>query len=205
MQEEILVIPRKVLGSNASFRGFREERDAVFWKCLSTASFFKERESVEFDPCYKQLIVYMIVKSHNKLFLYQRIEGSGEKRLVDKYSFGLGGHINPAYTTDFRSLITFNLNRELKEEISFQGPYSYRFLGLVNDEESGVGKYHLGLVFLVSCSSPVITVREKDKLRGQLVSVTELEPYRPSLETWSALLLPQLDHLKEVSFPTAGN
>lgn len=195
MQEEILVIPRKVLGSNASFRGFREERDAAFWKCLSTASFFTEREGVEFDPCYKQLIVYMIVKSHGKFFLYQRIEGSGEKRLVNKYSFGLGGHINPAHTTDFRSLITFNLNRELKEEISFRGPYSYRFLGLVNDEESEVGRYHIGLVFLVSCSSPLITVREKDKLKGQLVSAVQLKSYQSCLETWSALLLPQLSRL----------
>lgn len=192
MQEEILVIPRKALESNVSFQGFREERDAVFWRCLSKASFFTEREGVEFDPGYKQLIVYMIVRSHGRLFLYQRIQGSGEKRLVNKYSFGLGGHINPAHTADFRSLITFNLNRELKEEVSFQGPYSYRFLGLVNDEETDVGRYHLGLVFLVTCSSPVITVREKDKLRGQLISVAELEPYRSCLEAWSTLLLPQI-------------
>lgn len=193
MREVILVIPRTALGKKWFFQGFRDDKNAVSLSRMSTKSFFVERDRAEYDPRYKQLIIYLIVRHRDRIFLYQRIRESGEKRLLNKYSFGLGGHINPAPAADFHGLITFNLNRELREEISFRGPYSYRFLGLLNDEETEVGRYHLGLVFFISCLSPEITVNERNKLSGQLVPAAQLDSYRPLMETWSALLLPQVN------------
>jgi predicted NUDIX family phosphoesterase len=160
LQEKILVVPKEsVLQKNVDFQGFRPGTDQNLWTHFAAEGLFLVRDSVEYDTRYKQLIVYLVLRHREEIFIYQRIRATGEKRLLDKYSFGLGGHINPVHSCSFRRLIASNLARELKEEVSFPGPYSYRFLGFLNDEEEEVGRYHFGLVFLVSCLSPQITVR----------------------------------------------
>lgn len=193
MQEKILVGPKEsVLQKNVDFQGFRPGTDHTLWTQFAAEGLFLDRDSVEYDTRYKQLIVYLVLRHRKEIFIYQRIRATGEKRLLDKYSFGLGGHINPVRSTYFRRLIASNLVRELKEEVSFPGPYSYRFLGYLNDEEEEVGRYHFGLVFLVSCLSSQITVREKNKIQGKLIPVSQLEDYRDNLENWSSILLPYI-------------
>lgn len=192
MQEKILVIPRTALEKKRFFQGFLRDENAAFLKHILNESFFTGRDQAEYDRRYKQLINYVVVRYRDHIFLYQRIKETREKRLLNKYSFGLGGHINPAPVGDFQELINFNLKRELREEVSFKGLYSYRYLGLLNDENTDVGRYHIGIVFFVSCSSQLITVREKNKLSGGLIPAERLDFYRPLLETWSALLLPEI-------------
>jgi predicted NUDIX family phosphoesterase len=58
--------------------------------------------------------------------------------------------------------------------------------------------YHIGLVFRVSCLSPQITVREKNKIRGRLVPVFQLQDYQDKLENWSNILLPYIPELMVV-------
>ncbi|HHY40696.1 MAG TPA: hypothetical protein GX502_05535 [Syntrophaceticus sp.] len=196
MSEKILVVSKELLqANNACFQGFKAGPDHVLWNLFAENGVFMERDQMEQDPSYKQLIVYLVLRYKNRVFLYQRIKATGEKRLLDQYSFGLGGHINPVSSVSFRKLITYNLNRELKEEVVFPGYYSYGFLGFLNDEQTEVGKYHLGLVFLISCLSDEITVREKNKIQGTLIPVSQLDDYRPYLESWSCLLLPQVTNI----------
>ncbi|HBG22121.1 MAG: hypothetical protein PHX16_03240 [Syntrophaceticus sp.] len=208
MSENILVVPNTAaVKENTNFQGFRSNSDTSLWTQFAAEGLFIERDLVEYDTRYRQLIVYLILRHEQDVFIYQRIKATGEKRLLDMYSFGLGGHINPetrgrfsrltrfdnpVYTKSFTKLITSNLKRELKEEVSFPGPYSYHFLGFLNDRETGVGMYHIGLVFLVSCPSSQITVREKNKIRGRLVPVSQLKDYQDKLENWSNLLLPHI-------------
>lgn len=196
MSEKILVVAKEhLLSNNVNFQGFKEGTDTALWNLFAEKGVFKERDLVEHDPSWKQLIVYLVLRYKEKVFVYQRIKATGEKRLLDQYSFGLGGHINPVPTQVFRKLIISNLNRELKEEVNFPGHHSYRFLGFLNDEQTPVGQHHLGLVFLISSLSPDITVREKNKIRGELLPVSQLDEYRPKLESWSYLLLPEVINL----------
>ncbi|MDH7578770.1 MAG: hypothetical protein QHH75_13370 [Bacillota bacterium] len=153
------------------------------------------RHKAEEDSRYKQIITYSVLIHQNLAFLYQRIKASSEKRLMLKYSLGLGGHINPVSVKNFKKVVTLNLIRELSEEVFFEGPYSYRFIGIVNDEETEVGKYHLGFVFLVLCSSPKVEIKEKEKLTGDFIPVSRLISYQPYLETWSSLVLPEIKRM----------
>jgi predicted NUDIX family phosphoesterase len=215
LSENILVVPNTAaIKENTNFQGFRSNSDTRLWTQFAAEGLFLERDMVEYDTRYKQLIVYLVLRHEQDVFIYQRIKATGEKRLLDMYSFGLGGHINPretrgrfsrltrldnpVHTKSFTRLITSNLKRELKEEVSFPGPFSYRFLGFLNDRETEVGMYHIGLVFLVSCLSPQITVREKNKIRGRLVPVSQLKDYQDKLENWSNLLLPYIPELMVV-------
>jgi len=194
LPEKILVVPKSYLFQNKkkNFQGFKAGENRNFIKRVAAGSFYMPRHEAERDPRYKQIIAYSVLIHKNLIFLYQRINASSEKRLMLKYSLGLGGHINPAPVQSFKKLVTLNLNRELREEVSLEGPYSYRFLGIVNDEKTEVGKHHFGFVFLVSCSSPNVEIKEMEKLAGSFIPASQLISYQPHLETWSTLVLPEI-------------
>ncbi|NPV28308.1 MAG: hypothetical protein HPY58_01360 [Firmicutes bacterium] len=196
MREKVLVVPKSFLFSGqAILQGFQRGRNWKLIKRIAAGSFFIPRHEAEKEPHYKQIITYLVLTHQNSVFLYQRIDASSEKRLLFKHSLGLGGHINPGPARSFKELIALNLNRELREEIFLKGSYSHRFLGIVNDEETGVGKCHLGLVFLVTCSSAEAEIKEKGKLTGSFVPVSRLSSYQPCMESWSALLLPEISKI----------
>lgn len=192
MHEQILVVPRTFLFANEKvLHGFRLEGSKNLLKRIAFGSFFISRHQAEYDLNFKQIIIYLVLRFRDSIFVYQRKEASLEKRLIFRHSLGLGGHINPCPVKNFKQLIFLNLNRELREEVYLKKPYSYHFFGIVNDEQNKVGKHHLGLVFLVSCSSPEIITREKKKLTGKLVPASRL-PFNNQLENWSLLILPEI-------------
>lgn len=153
------------------------------------------RSEMEQDPRYKQLIIYIVLRHRNTVFIYRRVKGSNEKRLLNKYSLGLGGHINPCRARSFGELLNTNLRRELLEEIYVKDRFSYHLLGIINDDVTEVGLYHLGLVYLVSCSTQEVTVREKDKLVGSLRPASEILNSQYQWESWSSFLLPEIKRI----------
>jgi len=191
------VIPRSFLfeGENRTFQGLLSPPNNYFLELVSAGSFFMPRSEMEQDPRYKQLIIYLVLRHRNTVFIYRRAKGSNEKRLLNKYSLGLGGHINPCRAGSFEELLNTNLRRELLEEIYVKDHFSYHLLGVINDDATEVGIYHLGLVYLVSCSTPGVAVREKDKLVGSLRPASEILNSQYQWETWSSFLLPEIKRI----------
>lgn len=197
MHEKVLVVPGRFLfsGQTEGFQGFRSGLNAGLSKRIAAGSFFISRIRAEKDPQFKQVIIYLVLRYRTSVFIYRRVNASTEKRLLHKYSLGLGGHINPSPVLGWRELIHQNLHRELNEEVFLQDHYSYHFLGTVNDDQTEVGKYHLGLVYLVSCASPGIVVRETNKLTGRLLPASQILKKDYQWETWSSFLIPEIQSL----------
>lgn len=173
-------------------KGFQSGVDLSLMQFIEREGFFVPRCQAEQRIDLKQIILYLVLKHFQSLFVYQRVRATTETRLMHMYSIGLGGHINPTPGKASRRLFSENLCRELTEEVQFTGPFSYRLIGTVNDDQSEVGKYHLGLVYLVTCSTPEIRVRETEKLAGGLVPISGVPAYEDSMETWSSLILPEV-------------
>jgi len=113
------------------------------------------RPSAETDPTHKQWIPYILLRnSHGELAAYPR-QGT-EARLHGLWSVGIGGHINPVDHsgdgTDLRALwreaLWTGLRRELAEEFPAATEGATRFLGLIHESRTEVGRVHLGAVFL---------------------------------------------------------
>ena len=168
--------------------------------------FYVERDYAERNPALKQVIPYGIVTSEERVLLVRRTKGGGEARLHDKLSIGVGGHVNPEDSRrteeEEESALRSNpipnaLSRELGEELSIQGTYEARCVGIINDDSNPVGAVHVGSVQVVTVDGSV-EIREKDVLEGELVSpgrLRELHAEGANFETWSALLV---DHLDEI-------
>ena len=192
IEEMVLVVKTSLLSRQGAIlaRGFRQGVDSSLFQSIKQYGFFVPRSRAEHCAEVKQIILYLVLKHRNSLFMYQRVKATTETRLMNLYSIGLGGHINPSGNLQGEQLLSMNLNRELKEEVRFKGAFSYRLIGTVNDDQSEVGKYHLGLVYLISCPTPNIRVRETEKIAGSLVPVSDVVAHEAYLETWSGLILP---------------
>jgi predicted NUDIX family phosphoesterase len=114
------------------------------------------RSRAELNPEYLQWISYGLVRNVQGQFAAYRRKGS-ESRLQGLSSLGIGGHINSidqgtASLTKKRSLWTQlfwnGFRRELTEELPGALQGCTRFLGLVYESLSPVGRVHIGLVFL---------------------------------------------------------
>ncbi len=162
-----------------------------FFRTCSKFDFnFKERQKIENDSTFKQIIPYIIIqtKDHKHIAVYKR-KGS-EKRLHDLWSIGIGGHINPIDKNknnhSIKQIILSGMQRELDEELKRRDITEKPvFTGIINEEETDVGSVHIGAVFM-------ILTNNMDAYSGgeELVDFKwlEIEKARKlNLELWSKL------------------
>ncbi len=189
MDEEILVVPRADLFWQGSFRGVASEELGEYLDRIRRSGVFRRRGDVEDDPSFKQIIPYLVVRCGDRYMLYQRTRAGGEGRLHGLYSIGVGGHIARVDVDGAADLIAAGLHRELEEELTVDGHWSARFVGVLNDDGGAVGQVHFGLVHLVDVPSGDVAIRETERLTGRLATAHEIRAVYAHMETWSQLVL----------------
>jgi predicted NUDIX family phosphoesterase len=160
------------------------------------------REQAENDPSFKQLIPYVVFRYRDAdgqtfLFQYVRGKGQGEARLHSKRSIGIGGHINDVdgsseETGSHHATYQEGMRRELAEEVLIDSPYTDRCVGLINDDQTDVGKVHLGIVHLVDVEQPNVRPAETDLLEAGFVPLEDIRRESARLESWSQICLEHL-------------
>ena len=204
--ESVLVVPTALFHSLGYFQGFTSDVSRYLPALLAPDTLsFRPRGEVETDPGFKQLIPYMIF-SHTdangevSLFQYVRGRGMGESRLHSKRSIGVGGHISSDDLSgeQTQDLYRVGMLRELYEEVELRSPYSecrvglINCVGLINDDETEVGKVHLGVVHHFQLEHPDMVSREPDLIESGFVPVRELPADLSGFETWSSICLTAL-------------
>jgi predicted NUDIX family phosphoesterase len=181
--EQILVVPRQVVISK-SWYGIKDKGIENFEQLVRENSQFKRRGDMETNSNFKQIIPYMVFKHTNEYFLMQRLAQANEERLSNKYSLGIGGHINEVDLVE-GSILDW-ARREFDEEVDYAGTFSARPLGLLNDD-NGVGQVHLGYLVLLEGDSDQIKVRDEHQL-GRLATLEEIKSQYEGMETWSQIV-----------------
>jgi predicted NUDIX family phosphoesterase len=197
--EQVLVIPRSHFNLLGSFQGFSANGSSYLSSFLNpTVNFFMARPEAELDPSHKQLIPYCLFTYNQKILRYRRGSSSGEKRLASKSSIGIGGHINPIDLADqhmtYEGYINA-LNREIQEELHFQGTFTHEVIGLINDDSSEVGAVHLGVIHLVKLSTDLVRSNEDSIVDIEFLTLAQLQAEKESLESWSQIALNELPRL----------
>lgn len=194
--EEVLVVPRADVFPDGAWHGFIDADFDRYLAAISEHHGFKPRGEVEEDPAFQQIIPYIVFRHGERYFLTRRLKQSTEKRLRHLYSLGIGGHINRVDVGDGNGHdpVIEGLRREFTEEVTYEGEWEHRLIGLINDDSNDVSRVHLGLVFEVTGQSPDITIRETGKLEGELLALEEMKIYYLDMESWSQLIY---DHLLE--------
>jgi predicted NUDIX family phosphoesterase len=79
------------------------------------------------------------------------------------------------------------MQRELAEEVVIDTPYLETIAGLINDDETPVGKVHLGVVHLCDVERPAVSPREEDLLDAGFRPVGEILGRLDEFESWSQI------------------
>ncbi|HEY2122304.1 MAG TPA: hypothetical protein VGH07_01800 [Chthoniobacterales bacterium] len=198
-EEMVLVVRRSLLDSLGIFQGLQFNVDHYLAPMLSRENnFFAPRSSAETDPSLKQIIPYAILVSGGKVLRYRRGKKSGEQRLVAKGSIGIGGHMNDhdegLFALDKEAYLT-GVQREIDEELIVKRPLSNRVVALINDDSNEVGQVHLGVVHVLDLATPSVEKRESMILGIEFLTPDQLRAERETLETWSQILVDDLEKL----------
>jgi predicted NUDIX family phosphoesterase len=193
--EKVLVVPTELFHELGYFQGFTEEVNLYIDKLFSPENTsYRPRSEMEQDPSFKQLIPYVIFKYVNEdgevsIFQYTRGNGQGEKRLHAKRSIGVGGHISSDDAEANLDPYREGMRRELEEEVAINCKYEDQCVGMINDDETEVGKVHLGVVHVFTVESPDVSPREDDISEAGFLQLSEIRENLEHFESWSQIAL----------------
>lgn len=188
MTEHVLVVPRAALPAGGSWHGLRTEGLDGFESLVAREGRFEPREAMEVDASHKQVIPYLVLRDGDRFFLMRRTRAGGDARLHDRYSIGVGGHLNPG-----DSDLAGGLRREWREEVIADFEPAFELLALLNDDSTDVGSVHLGVVYIADAAGRPVAIRETTKLEGGFAAAAEVAAVLDRLETWSRLVFESLE------------
>lgn len=198
LTERVLVVPTELFHGLGHFQGFNADVDRYLGELLDPKNTtYRPRHEVENDPSFKQLIPYVIfcysdAAAGQSVFQYTRGTGQGEGRLHSKRSVGIGGHISITDATATGGPYEEGMRRELEEEVAVNTPYTDHRVGLINDDETEVGRVHLGVVHRFQVERPAVEPRESEIIESGFRGVDELLADLDGFETWSRICLEAL-------------
>jgi predicted NUDIX family phosphoesterase len=188
--EQVLAVPSSCLWDRVGYveKGLITDGLEQLTPLVARCGQFLDRQSAEADTGHKQLIPYAVIRYSERYFLLQRKSTQGEKRLHNKLSIGVGGHINPAELQPQSDMIGDGLAREVNEELFIAPGYRKTMVGLINDDTTEVGRVHLGILFEIDSVSFDVRVRETHKMDGAWALLDHVERSYEHLETWSQIV-----------------
>jgi predicted NUDIX family phosphoesterase len=180
--ELVFVVPRADVPDAAAWHGLRTDGLDAFVAALERSGRYEARDRMERDPAFKQVIPYLVLRDGPRYFLMQRTNAGRDERLHNRYSIGVGGHLNPG-----DGGVLGGLRREWAEELVADFEPEFRLVALLNDDTTDVGSVHLGAVYVADAEGRPVSIRETDKLSGSFEEPAAVAAVADRLETWSRL------------------
>ena len=78
---------------------------------------------------------------------------------------------------------------ELNEEVAIDCRYTECCVGLINDDQTEVGRVHLGVVHLLDLEQPAVQPRESEIIDSGFRLIADLLAEAAHFETWSQICL----------------
>ena len=202
MEELVFALPTDELWKLISYKekGLIKENSEVLKRIIQNG-LFRKRNELEEDPSFKQIIPYAIisnkepersgVRQSQSYYLFKRTFKQTEKRLHNKFSLGVGGHMNPANSNESKEQYLINeLKRELFEEVKLLNGClieDIEFIGFINDDTISVGSVHIGLLYNIHVSNKDVVINETDKMTADWIDKPDLAEFYEGMETWTKI------------------
>lgn len=168
--------------------GLKKIKKETIFEIITKNGSFKDRWNMETDRNFKQIIPYIVMYNDQaQILTLKRLTTQSEKRLHNKISLGVGGHVNNLDSTNPLEAFKAGMKREIEEEVNVSMKSEPEFLGVIDDDSTDVGKVHLGLAYKVKVEFHGIN--EKDKFDYSWKSPEELNEQVNDMENWSVFVL----------------
>lgn len=199
--EQVLVFPTKLLEEINCPNGYIEN-PTKYLKCILYEDnlTFIDRDIAEQNTNVQQIIPYCVLRWRGEVFTYERTKKSGEDRLHNLLSLGVGGHVNPVDSDssdnpellikDFivPQIYTNAFYRELKEEIELP-EFKNTIIGCIRDTSNEVGKVHFGIVHRLTLEEKNVKTVDPALTDGIFRGIVEIKRDIKKFESWSKLVI----------------
>ncbi|MFH1802731.1 MAG: NUDIX domain-containing protein [archaeon] len=202
MSRDILCVKREELFKDKTFQGFCPIKENDFIPTILEKLEYQDRtDELENNKEFQQIIpyVWIINPKTKKVFIYKRAKTGNEGRLYNKFSGGVGGHIDRDTEEHTKDPIAAAMMREMKEEVIMENYPSPKFIGFINDDSEEVGKVHFGVVALAETTEDIKPA--EDMAHGEFLLVDEIEKTfsnpENTIESWTQISWPFIkDYVK---------
>ena len=212
MAEQILCFPARLLDELGRFQGISFDIARYYPAVVTPPNcHYVRRGEAENNPDEKQIIPYALLIHDNNIFAYRRGKRGGENRLHEKYSVGVGGHIekkdvdffpedeNVDFFPQDDMGYTNAVFREVNEEVKLGRCDEANCVALINDDSNDVGKVHFGIVHLFRLAEPRIAKKESSITDADLIPIEKTQRNIARYETWSQLCIKNIEHLMKAT------
>ena len=192
MEELVLAIPTDELWQLLTYeeKGLIRGNSEVLKRIIQNGLFLR-RSELEEDDSFKQIIPYAIISNNESFYLFRRTSRQTEKRLHNKFSLGVGGHMNPNDSMETKEqYLVDELKRELIEEVKLLNGClieDIEFIGFINDDTISVGSVHIGLLYNIHVSNKEVYINETDKMTADWIDKSKLAEFYEGMETWTKI------------------
>jgi predicted NUDIX family phosphoesterase len=193
MEELVFAIPTDEFWKLVTYKkkGLIRGNNEVLKRIVDNGLFLR-RSELEEDPSFKQIIPYAIISNNKSFFLFKRTSKQTEKRLHNKFSLGVGGHMNPCNTKESNEqYLVYELKRELFEEVKLLNGClieDIEFIGFINDDTIPVGRVHIGLLYNIRVSDKNVVINETDRMTAEWIDEPDLAEFYEGMETWTKII-----------------
>ncbi len=195
MSERVLVIPsEEILQIVGNSEGIINVEYSTIQNVISQFGVFIDRDRAESDENYRQVIPYVVMKEQDKFLVLRRTTRQGEKRLHNKISLGVGGHINRDDNEQPWQAFLKGMEREINEEVRVR-ILNLSYLGLINDLSSPVSRVHVGIAFVADVIFEGLN--EPDMFTYTWCKLSELAKFLQHMEGWSYIVFQELRRLMQ--------
>ncbi|MDP2951318.1 MAG: hypothetical protein Q8N55_02945 [bacterium] len=186
--ELVLVVKSATIFKDGVWQGLKTNNLEHYFDLIKNNLEFERRGDVEEDKSFQQIIPYILFNFQDKYFIYQYLAKAGEQRLRNDYMLGVAGHINPV-DNEKENTIEAGMMREWEEEVDFKGNLlEKKLIGILNDDSRPVEAVHLGLVYLFKGDSAKIVVKEKETIKGEMMTLPEIALYMEKSGGWAPII-----------------
>jgi predicted NUDIX family phosphoesterase len=187
--EQILVVKSDILFEKGKWQGLKQDNLDYYIDLIKKNCEFKRRGDMETNESYQQIIPYIIFKYQDKYFLYRYLKQAYEQRLMNDYIIGVGGHVNKEDIKPGEDVLEAGRDREWDEEVEYKDELiNKKLIGILKDSGRPVERVHLGLVYLFEGLTPNISVKEKEKMTGELVDPKIMAEKAPTTGGWVPII-----------------
>ena len=195
MAKEALVVDREILFSENYFQGFISSEEKNFINIILNNYTYRPRgDDLENNSQLQQIVPYVWIVNPKikQVFIYKRASNQNysEKRLRNKWSCGIGGHID---REDSKDPIINAMMRELREEVLMLNYPKPKIVGYLKDDKTEVGKVHFGIVAIAETQNEV-KKNDEEMVECFFMSIPEFESLLKNpendIESWTRLSWP---------------
>jgi predicted NUDIX family phosphoesterase len=206
MAEKILVVKAKALEEAGLKFGLTFDYEKLGEVILNPDNaLFMDRDEVETDPEYKQVISYIIFgyADDSAIFTYRRATDGRETRLCGARAIGVGGHVNDfdcrTGEKTFEQCYMESVRRELKEELIIDTPILNQYpIGIIYNDMDDVGKVHVGFVHYIELAEPKIWPKSPEIAGHGWMAPGYALAEADTFEFWSRTLLENWQRIREI-------